>query len=200
MVFAVKLVSHLVCTDTIIFFLVFRVSIVTTCPIIISLLGVNNASPNFTDLLQQNNIILSEANVSSCAFLESTIEAWLELGASVQTGVPQYDVKTFVLWAQLLPVRCDFQGDDGVITVCPNGTGYPRGTCDVWNEHPANASDATPEYYANKLGIRVGGITEYAHSQNSRLTIATDGNFSSYPNMTFSVRLLANENHAVAFV
>jgi hypothetical protein len=147
--------------------------------------------------------MLSEANASSCAYLEDTIEAWLDLGANVQNDVPQYEVKTFVLWAQLLPVRCEFQGSDGVITVCENNDTnytYPQGACNVWKTPPANPSDATPEYFANMLGIRVGGITEYTRSQTSLLTVATDGNFSSYPNTTFSVRLLANENHAISFV
>lgn len=146
--------------------------------------------------------MLSEANVTSCEFLEDTIQAWLDLGANVQTRVPQYNITQFVLWAQLLPVRCDFQRKDGVITVCTNVTNftYPEGSCNVWNARPEDPSDATPSYYADLLGIRIGGITEYKEAQTELLTIALPGNFSSFPNTTFSVRLLANENHAIAFV
>lgn len=178
------------------------VSIVTVLPIIVSVLGVNNVGKNYTALLQKNNFMLSEANVSSCEFLEDTIEAWLDLGGTVQVRVPQYNVTTNVLWAQVLPKRCDFQRDDGVITFCKNDTNYTYspGTCEVWNSRPANTSDATPQYFANELGIRVGGVTQYTFSETSLLQMAIDGNFSSYPNQTFSVRVLSNQNDAIALV
>lgn len=144
--------------------------------------------------------MLSEANVTSCDFLEDTINAWLGLGANVQNRVPHYNVTQFVLWAQLLPKRCDFQRPDGVITVCDESrNSFPNASCDIWNGG-LDPNDATPAYFANSLGIRVGGISDYAVAQSETLTIALDGNFSSYPNETFSVRLLVNENHAIAFV
>ncbi len=174
-------------------------------PILLSFLGQNIAAPNYVNLLQQNNLMLSEANVTSCEFLQQTIEAWLDVGANVQNPVPQYDVTQYVLWAQLLPVRCDFQDESGVITKCTNetsfsGSYFPNKTCDVWDLAPPDPNDATPEYYANLTGIRVGGITEYAAMDTALLTFALDGNSSIFPNTTFSVRLLVNENHAISFV
>jgi len=171
-------------------------------PVLLSIMGQNIAAQNFVGLLQQNNLMLSEANVTSCDFLEDTIQAWLDVGANVQNKVPQYNVTQFVLWAQLLPVRCDFQRPDGVITFCANDTAYtyPRESCILWEAAPPDPSNATSAYFADFLGIRIGGITEYTESETETLTIAVDGNFSAYPNETFSVRLLANENHAVAFV
>lgn len=154
--------------------------------------------------------MLNEVNESSCEFLHQTIQAWLDLGANVQSRAPQLNVTDYVLWAQVLPVRCDFLEPDGVITKCPpnvtaenftdaNGTRYiyDPAACALWNRRPDNASDATPEYYADMLGIRVGGVTEYTEMQTGMLTIAQNG---SVTNETFSVRLLANENHAISFV
>jgi hypothetical protein len=104
------------------------------------------------------------------------------------------------LWAQLLPVRCDFQRPDGVITICDYQgeirNDHLNQTCEIWKNSPNDTNDATPEYYADMLGIRVGGITEYAKSQNGQLTYE---NFT-VSNETFSVRLIANENHVIAFV
>jgi hypothetical protein len=161
-------------------------------PIFISFLGTNNAAPNFVHLLQQNNLMLSEENATSCEFLQQTIGAWLDVGANVQTQVPQYNVTEYVLWAQLLPVRCPFQRQnlsEGVITNCTNGTSFPKNVCDVWDLAPSDPLDATPEYYADLLNIRVGGISEYVETNTDLLT-----------NTTFSVRLLVNENHAISFV
>lgn len=169
-------------------------------PILLSFLGENNVAPNFVHLLQQNNLMLSEANVTSCEFLQQTIEAWLDVGANVQNPVPQYKITQYVLWAQLLPVRCDFQQEDGVITNCTAGASFPNSTCNLWNLAPSDPNDATPEYYANLLDIRVGGVSEYVEIDTELLTFSLDGNSSVFPNTTFSVRLLVNETHAISFV
>jgi hypothetical protein len=157
------------------------------------MIGVNNSASKMVDLLQMNNIVLAEANETTCAFLKDTIYTFLDLGAIAQSKVQHID-PTFLLWAQLLPVRCDFQGSDGVITTCADDLSFDSQVCNVWNMAPEDPSDATSEYYADALGIRVGGITEYSpiYTTPSSSTIA--------PNTTFTVRALLNENHVVSFV
>lgn len=193
-----EVLTHHICM--VLFSFIFRISIVTIFPLILSMLGQNTAALNYVYLLQENNVLLSKANASSCDFLEETVKSWLYLGVSVQNLVPFYNVTTFVLWAQLLPARCDFQRADGVITICDVQreifSGSLNRTCEIWRSLPNDTNDATPEYYADMLDIRVGGITEYAEEQNGLLTYA-NGTIS---NETFSVRLLANENHVIAFV
>lgn len=180
-------------------------------PLLLSVLGQNTAAPNFVKLLQENNLLLNEANESSCEFLKQTIVAWLEVGATVSNKVPQYNVTEYVLWARVTPIRCDFlEETNGVITTCPenltkaieaNSTYadfvFTNTVCDVWNKAPVNWTEATPEFYSAELGIRVGGISTYHVSSEGVLTIAPNG---SVTNETFSVTMLANENHAVAMV
>lgn len=154
-------------------------------PVILSLLGVNTVSLDMVDMLEANNLVLSEANSSSCVFLRDTVNAWLEVGSMVNTQLSYYDEKAFVLWARLLPVRCDWQRADGVITVCDSGNSINPSTCIMWNETtPDDPNEATPEYYADALGIRVGGITQYVETRQLN-------------NDTFSVSALMNENNVV---
>lgn len=154
---------------------------------ILSLLGVNTVSLEMVDILEANNLVFSNANSSSCGFLKKTVNVWLDVGSTVNILVSHYDEKTWVLWAQLLPVRCDWQRADGVITVCEAGNSIDPTTCKLWNETtPDDPDDATPEYYADALGIRVGGITWYEQTRQAN-------------NDTFSVRALVNENHVIGF-
>jgi hypothetical protein len=164
-------------------------------PIILTLSGgVNDAGKDMVTLLEVNNILLAEANETSCDFLEDTIYSFLGLDAIVLNKVGHYHERTYLLWAQLLPVRCNFQSSDGVITQCTGDHYFNPHVCDVWNLAPEDPSDATPQYFAEKMGIRVGGITQY----NPAFT--TSSNFSIAPNTTFSVRALLNENHVIGHV
>jgi hypothetical protein len=145
--------------------------------------GVNNTASKMVNLLNENNILLAEPNETNCAFLEDTIYSFLGLSAMVPNQIKIYDESTYLLWAQLLPVRCAFQNNsNGVITQCANDSSVDPGVCNVWSLNP---EDPTPQYFAHELGIRVGGITEY-------ISIA--------PNTTFSVRAVLNENHVIGYM
>lgn len=76
-----------------------------------------------------------------------------------------------MLWAQLLPKRCDWQREDGVITVCPD---YLFKTneiaCRAWEKTAAlldippdlhfdkSADDDAYEDVASELHVRSGGL------------------------------------------
>ena len=169
--------------------------IVIFLPMITSLVLTNNSGMEMVTLLNRNNILLAEANETSCAFLKDTIYSFLGLGAMVPKKFQYHGrVGTHLLWAQLLPVRCDFQNSDGVITQCTDDNSVGPAICNVWNLAPEDPDDANPQYFADALGIRVGGITEYMPA------FTTNGDFSIAPNTTFSVRALLNNNDFVRYV
>jgi len=90
----------------------------------------------------------------------------------------------------MLPVRCDFQREDGVITFCAGSiaTAVP-GTCMVWDSYsPATPEDATPHYFAEQLALRSEGIREIYRE-------ATMGNLSN-----FETFVMYNDNPSVALV
>lgn len=101
-----------------------------------------------------------------CAYLKTAVQSWLKMAAVPQPASLFDNVEdTYILWAQLLPVRCDFQREDGVITFCSsqgeNGllTQAAPSTCVVWDEHsPATPQDATEDYFAEELSLRAEGI------------------------------------------
>ena len=169
-------------------------------PIIKGMLRVNDVAKNDVDLLQQNNLMLSEANETSCEFLKTTIDQWLYLGdVSTDTRFRDKETQPSVLWAQLLPVRCGFQRSDGVITICPQYAALDEKLmiCKIWNDRPADPDDATPSYYSNLLGVRVGGITQYQEVQNETLRFGSESSAGSEE--VFSVRVLVDENQTISF-
>ena len=131
----------------------------------------NLVAKELAELLLANN----EAAQDDCKYLESAITSWVNMAAVPQPASLLQNLEdTYVLWAQLLPPdRCEnyqqengvrFQQEDGVLTFCEydgedyreNGTVYP---CHVWDDQaPDTPSDATEEYFAAELDIRLGGV------------------------------------------
>jgi hypothetical protein len=147
-------------------------------------------------LLQSNNLVSNTTD--DCEYLYIAVQSWLQCSVKVQTlyhptekGNP--DVR--LQWAQVLPVRCDWQRADGVITTCGvDQLTFYSSACDYWERSMTpDPNDATAEYFADELGIRPGGIVEIV-----RQTIAPanfDGS-GSIP-VEFYVRALYNESHAI---
>jgi hypothetical protein len=175
-------------------------AIVTGIPVIGTILGANLVAPQSVKLLQANNLMVNEVNEFSCEYLEDAIYSWLATSAKVNVKSPTEEEEVLVLWAQLLPKRCPFQADDGVITsgVCQNSSNYAA--CRVWNSGPENVSDANAEYYADMLGIRVGGISDYSIVNTSSYSeVDSTGVVQVSSSVEFSVRVLINENHSMSF-
>ena len=96
---------------------------------------------------------------------------------------------TFVLWAQLLPVRCDFQkknATNGVITFCGNDD---HSTCMVWDDIYDNFteicnstldSDCLQNYFASELHLRQEAVTAVTNTNSGvRHTVTVVYNQSS---------------------
>lgn len=98
-------------------------------------------------------------------------------------------------WAQLLPVRCDWQRDDGVITYCADtSNNITHQFCRHWKETlPTSPEDATTEHFARQLGVRTLGIVEIVMSQTSPADFTNDTATAD-----FYVRAIVNETHTVA--
>jgi hypothetical protein len=145
--------------------LILMVLVVIILPLLQAINQQNLVSDNLTSLLQNNNMV-ALSGITDCEYLELTVESWLNMAAVPQppSALESIDF-TFVLWAQVLPVRCPFQKETGVITSCMGRLSKYRDmpvnqhVCDIWDTYsPSSASEATPAYFANVLNLRQGGI------------------------------------------
>jgi len=169
--------------------------IVVVLPMISTISGVNNSAPEFVGFLQATSELVTNNSDTSCAFLQDSFESWLAAAAVVLSPATEgtyYSEGAYILWAQVLPVRCNFQSDDGVISSCDKYTDVVVGACAIWNAAPSNA---TPNFFADLLDIPVGAISEYTKST----TLTWFNGSQEVTNATFSVKVLVNQNQAVMF-
>jgi hypothetical protein len=141
------------------------VATLTVIPMLSAMSQQNLIAPRFTQLLEANNVA-SVGRMTDCDYLEMAIESWLSMAIVPQppAGIPNVE-QTFVLWAQVLPVRCPFQHETGVITSCTGRLSkfreqYPA-TCEIWeSKAPPSPDLASEEYFAATLNLRPGGIVK----------------------------------------
>eukprot|EP00590_Aulacoseira_subarctica_P009415 CAMPEP_0172422826 /NCGR_PEP_ID=MMETSP1064-20121228/8945_1 /TAXON_ID=202472 /ORGANISM="Aulacoseira subarctica , Strain CCAP 1002/5" /LENGTH=1415 /DNA_ID=CAMNT_0013163879 /DNA_START=50 /DNA_END=4294 /DNA_ORIENTATION=+ len=140
------------------------VSIVAILPIISTIRvdgGANVAASEMTTLLQGNNLVAPSTSLYDCEYLGNATAAWLQAMAfNLQNDrFGKNERKLYLLWAEILPVRCDFQGADGVVTVqaCDYNSSLLKSysdltqpLCGVWTTAPAS--------FARTLNIREGEI------------------------------------------
>ena len=151
----------------------------------------NLVSYNMVDLLQAQNLAAPSPSEEDCSYLKTSVQSWLRMAITPQPAARFANVEdTFVLWAQVLPVRCDFQREDGVITFCSNrGDGDVQdlpsaSACTVWDDNsPADPEDATEYYFAEQLSLRPEGIRQQ--------TLQDDG---------YTTSVIYNFNPSVALV
>ena len=188
--------------------------IVLVLPLLVNLHGQNLVAIELVGLLQANNLAAPTSSSADCEYLESSVKSWLSVAvvpqpASLLTSAED----TFVLWAQLLPVRCSFQNSDGVITFCDgndfNSTSQEQ-ACLVWDHGPdideANAfcgeevevenclDDYVAGYFASDLNLRRGGIRSIRPQPGLFLPMSEIGEFADY-----EVTVVYNENPTIAF-
>lgn len=116
--------------------LILLTSIVLILPLLVSRVKTNSISTDLTRVLQANNALAQSKE--DCDYLKSAVESWLSIAMVPQpeSFVQAHD-DTFVLWAQVLPVRCDWQREDGIITYCDNSTLFAQGhkeVCALWDD------------------------------------------------------------------
>ena len=166
-------------------------------PLLHSLSQQNLNSYKLVDLLQAHNLAAPSNSEDDCAYLENSIQSWLRLAAVPQPESMFENVQdTYILWAQLLPVRCDFQRDDGVITFCEgqsDATSWESvapATCEVWDDlAPLSAQEASPDYFAGALSLRWEGIRVVSNES------LIDGSTEQY-----QANVLYNYNPSVSLV
>jgi hypothetical protein len=176
--------------------LILMVLVVMVLPMLSAISQQNRVADNVTNLLQASNLV-SQGGVADCAYLEHAIKSWLNMAIIPQ---PPSELKnldfTYVLWAQVLPVRCPFQNETGVITTCV-GTdsdfmNVNPHACDIWDNYsPANPLDATPEYFAEQLNLRAGGIVT-----KRGLPSGQSAQFEALS--AFNVTVIYNENPTIS--
>jgi len=170
--------------------------IVTLGPTIYSPLARNPVSYNEVRLLQANN--LASNTTDDCDYLENAVQAWFRSVKLVRPSFHPQNENFDIQWVQMLPVRCDWQNDDGVITRCDD---FPTATssklsCDAWvSSLPEFPEDATPMYFANELELRIQGINEILVNETGPADFG-DGNITA----EFYVRAIFNETDTIASV
>ena len=176
--------------------------IVTVLPMISTINGVNPIADEMTDLLHQNNI-----NAINCEHLQISLRSWLRSTALNLSPAPLNVNKQFLLWAQISPSPrgCDFlNGTSGVITTCGFFlSATMKRVCEVWDDiSPQNPDDATPQYFADRLGLREGGIIEYSREYDAPPTGGSTGQDANpfTAETRFTVRVLFNQNAPVGYV
>jgi hypothetical protein len=132
--------------------------------------GSNNSSYNMVKLLQHNNVLANSQQ--DCAYLENAADSWLRSTAFVQEDQVSAKPELSLVWAQLLPVRCAFQGTNGIITAqsCEAAESSSdvfderlEEVCNVWGiAGSASASQETSaSNIADYLQIREGSIVKH---------------------------------------
>lgn len=151
---------------------------------------------NQAKLLQANNLISN--STSDCDYLQDAVYAWLLGTASEDHDYALLGSRkvldVFVLWAQLLPVRCDWQRDDGIITWCSACEGDACSQCTFWNETLVPPDQATPDYFAEVLGVRVGGILEFELDATAPMSI-----FGQVSDQLYTVKIIVDESDSLTF-
>jgi hypothetical protein len=148
---------------------------------------------NQVNLLQGNNI--ASNTINDCEYLFTAVQSWLQASSTIQTYYDVIDENRKagrLQWAQLLPVRCIWQRNDGIITTCSvAGATSEKSTCDYWE------STITPnpsvEYFAEAANVRPGGILDITLK-----TKATANFGDSESQVEFYVRAIYNETHSIA--
>lgn len=162
----------------------------TVFPMIFVIRGVNEVSYTAVDLLLQNNAVAGEqfnaVAGGDCAYLKNAVLSWYFAYAAVPTNSrSKFDEDIKVLWTQVLPVRCpEFQSETGVLQPCELFKLEKLEVPEACKLLPQNVSDPSAQFYANELGIRVGGILDISDGQIINGT-------------EYHVRALFNENNVV---
>ena len=171
-------------------------AIVMVVPLLHCTTTQNRTSYRMVDLLLAHNLEAPTNSTDDCEYLENGIYAWLQMASVPQPpSLIRNHEDTYVLWAQVLPVRCNFQRDDGVITFCRgqifegSGEGTIPEICEVWDDYrPSSSVDEMASYFSKALNIRPEGIRRI------------DRGFSQANQLNFGASVVYNENPTVSLV
>lgn len=164
----------------------------TILPMIISYKSQNYANDELVDLLYRNNILAAQSP-EDCNYLKDFVESWLLTAESTQPESSLLTTNTYLLWAEVWPKRCDIQGAHGQITLCNMTVPDRMEACDLWHEAAKKENlyvDNFPEYFADQLDIRIGGIRDIQRCYEDPDDPST---------CRYKVRVLFNNNFTIAY-
>ena len=171
-----------------------RMTIICLLPALYAGLIRNPVSRNQVYLLQDNNI--ASNSTDDCEYLFNAVQSWLHSSATIQTYyklIDDEDRDAHLLWAQVLPVRCSWQHENGVITICNSlrSVATIAPICAYWDN--TMSTNPSKEYFADSLASRPGGILEVALQD-----IAPSNFVDNETQSEFYVRAFYNEAHPIA--
>ena len=171
-----------------------RMTIICLLPALYAGLTRNPVSRNQIHLLQGNNV--ASNSTEDCEYLFNAVRSWIYGSAQIQTFYDLIDDETrdpHLLWAQLLPVRCAWQRNNGVITTCESFrvVATVDSICAYWDSTMTN--NPSKEDFADSLATRPGGILDVSMNNFA------PANFADNDTLTeFYVRAFYNETHPIA--
>jgi hypothetical protein len=123
--------------------------------------GPNHTIFQMTDYLHEVNLWSYENDSTDCKFLNSSVTGWMnaEMIPSKAPDVSFNEKNPFVVWAQLLPTRCNL---NGTITPKPEQCMDDNQNNDVCNRW----TDATIEEIEELLSIRQDALVKIPRSKN----------------------------------
>jgi hypothetical protein len=174
--------------------LVLMTAIVVLLPLLQAFAAPNVVAYKMVDLLQAHNVAAPTNSSDDCEYLKISVTSWLQMATVPQPSLFVGKMEdTYVLWAQLLPVRCAFQREDGVITSCEGQDleihWEDAEACAVWDDsRPPSPNDATASYFAEALNVRSEGIQR------------VDRHVSWSDTSTYDTRVIYNQNPSVSLL
>jgi hypothetical protein len=163
-------------------------------PVIYTIGYSNRSVEKLVNLLAENNALSN--SLDDCDYLQNAVVSLVHAAAQatvqykMNTGLGDDEIP-LLLWAQMLPVRCDWQLPSGVITACPESS---SSACEFWSAfNPSDPSLASPGYYADLLDARVEGIVEY---QSTRSNVSVDFGLGV---AEFQVNVIVDNSDAISF-
>ena len=163
-------------------------------PIISTFRYQNSCDENLGALLMAHN--KAATSLDDCDYLKTAVASWLGATSSMHNEeryLFREGSREFMIWAQILPVRCPWQTrKNGVITDCEIN-GDSSSVCEVW-EKTATISDASEEDIARILGKRPGAITHF-HDE----VVVTASFFGAEELIPFSVTTFYDHSSTLSF-
>jgi hypothetical protein len=169
-------------------------TIISLLPALYAGLTRNPDTRNQVHLLQDNNVVSN--STEDCEYLFHAVQSWLYGSAQIQTHYKLIDDATrdpHLLWAQVLPVRCVWQQNNGVVTTCDAFRVVTAidSICDYWDN--MMTTNPSKEYFADSLGTRPGGILDISITSFAPTDFVDNATISE-----FYVRAFYNEMHPIA--
>lgn len=167
--------------------------IVCFFPAIITISNRNSVTENQVNFLHASNV--RSSSVDDCDYLFSAVQGYIRSSVFANTEFGDDDTieSLQLLWARLLPVRCDWQQENGVITSCDVQYNRRVEACEIWKAAKPAQGEESRQHFARALGLRPGSIVEFERSTTSV------ADFSSTGEATYSFHAYINQTHMVSY-